>query len=225
MFQSKVDFKDICRRYCRLYTGAVSDVLDELGFSQQALPHDIRPLSEDLKVAGVAFTVQGRAAQTREERTQNYYLKAIGLLDELKPFSVLVNQPGRDTDCAHWGELSSNAVRARGCRGVVVDGGVRDTEFICRIRFPVFARYRTMLDAIGRWVPTSVQEPVRIGNVLIHPGDFVFGDRDGVLIVPERLIGEVLRRAEKVRHLETRVRRDLRSGTLAAVTFKKYGKL
>jgi 4-hydroxy-4-methyl-2-oxoglutarate aldolase len=218
------DLRDVCRRYSLLYTGVVSDVLDELGLRQQALPYEIRPLSDSMKVAGVAFTVQGRAAVTPEECTAEHYVKALGIIDELTPFSVLVNQPGGDTDCAHWGELSSNAVRARGCQGVVVDGGVRDTNYICRIRFPVFARYRTMVDAIGRWVPTMTQEPTTIGSVVIHPGDFIFGDRDGVLVIPQRLIPEVLERAAKVKRLESRVRSDLRSGALAVTTFQKYGK-
>jgi 4-hydroxy-4-methyl-2-oxoglutarate aldolase len=218
------NLRDICRRYSLLYTSAVSDVLDELGLRQQALPYEISPLSDSMKVAGVAFTVQGRAAVTPEESTAEHYMKALHIIDELPPFSVLVNQSGGDTNCAHWGELSSNAVRARGCQGVVVDGGVRDTNYICRIRFPVFARYRTMVDAIGRWVPTITQEPITIGRVVIHPGDFIFGDRDGVLVIPERLIGEVLERAAKVKRLESRVRRDLRSGALAVTTFQKYGK-
>lgn len=218
------DPRDVCRRYSQLYTGAVSDVLDELGLRHQALPHNIRPLSDSMKVAGSAFTVQGRSAVAPEECTAEHYVKALGIIDELEPFSVLVNQPGRDTDCAHWGELSSNAVRARGCQGVVVDGGVRDTAYICRIDFPVFARYRTMVDAIGRWVPDITQKPITIGDVVIHPGDFIFGDRDGVLVIPQHLVRDALERAEKVKRLESRVRSDLRSGALAVKTFQKYGK-
>ncbi len=219
-----MDLEDICRRYRRLYTGAVADVLDELGLRNQALPHDIRPLSEEMKVAGFAFTLQGQATRDPAATTREDYIKALSIVDELPQFSVLVCEPGRDTDCAHWGELSSNAVRARGCQGVVVDGGVRDTAFIKRIKFPVFARYRTMVDAVGRWFPCSYQQPTQIGAVLIQPGDFVFGDMDGVLVVPRELTAELLGRAEKIRRLERKVRGELRAGASAMETFKKYGK-
>ena len=222
--ESPPDLEGISRRYQRLYTGAVADVLDELGLRNQALPHEIRPLSDDMKVAGFAFTLQGRASGDAAAATREDYVKALSKIDELPPFCVVVCEPGRDTDCAHWGELSSNAVRARGCQGVVVDGGVRDSGFIRRIRFPVFARYRTMVDAVGRWVPSCFQQPIQIGAVVVHPGDFVFGDMDGVLVVPRDLTNEVLERAEKVRRVEGQVRRELRAGTSAMETFEKYGK-
>ncbi|MGA1999281.1 MAG: RraA family protein [Terriglobales bacterium] len=220
-----MNWEDICERYQRLYTGAVSDILDEMGLRNQALPRDIRPLASDMKVAGVAFTVQGRAAVTPEECARDYLPHALAIIDELTPFSVVVTEAGRDTECAHWGELSSNAARARGCLGVVIDGGTRDTDFICQIKFPVFARYATMVDAVGRWVPSSHQEPIRIGRVGIEAGDFIFGDRDGVLVIPAQFITEVLKQAEEVRSVENRVRRDLRRGRLVVDTFKQYGRM
>jgi regulator of RNase E activity RraA len=220
----KNDLEDLCRRYLRLYTAAVSDVLDEMGLRSQALPHEIRPVADDMKVAGYAFTLQGRAVQHADGVDQAHYMDALRLIDEVPACSVIVNQSGGDTDCAHWGELSSNAVRMRGCRGAVVDGGVRDTGLIRRIDFPVFARYRTMVDAVGRWLPCRHQVAVRIGSVTIDPGDLMFGDMDGVLAIPRELAGEVLERAEKVKRLERRVRSDLQAGTTAGDTFRKHGK-
>jgi 4-hydroxy-4-methyl-2-oxoglutarate aldolase len=220
-----LNLEDTCERYQRLYTGAVSDILDEMGLRNQALPRNIRPLTSNMKVAGVAFTVQGRAAVTPEECARDYLPRAFAIIDELTPFSVLVTQAGCDTECAHWGELSSNAARARGCQGVVIDGGARDTDFICHIKFPVFARYSTMVDAVGRWVPSSHQEPIRVGQVGIQAGDFIFGDRDGVLVIPAQFITEVLKQAEEVRSVENRVRRDLRRGRLVVETFEQYGRM
>jgi 4-hydroxy-4-methyl-2-oxoglutarate aldolase len=218
------DPQDICERYRRLYTAAVSDVLDEMGLRSQALPNEIRPLADDMKVAGFAFTLQGRAVQSTDGLDQAHYMDALRIVDEVPAFSIIVNQSGGETNCAHWGELSSNAVRARGCQGAVVDGGVRDTGLICHMGFPVFARYRTMVDAVGRWLPCGHQVALRIGAVTIHPGDLIFGDMDGVLTVPGELAGEVLERAEKVRRLERRVRADLKAGATAGETFRKYGK-
>lgn len=127
--------------------------------------------------------------------------------------------------CAHWGEIMSTAARERGCTGAVLDGGVRDLDFINAMNYPVFAQFKCAASSIGRWDIKEYQVPVRIGDTVIHPGDFVFGDIDGVVIVPEELTLDVLSAAEDVYRREKGMREELRSGVSIKDAYAKYGSL
>src|SRR5439155_15885227 len=113
----------------------------------------------------------------------------------------------------------------RGCMGAVVDGGLRDLDFVNQMGFPVFARFRHAASLVGRWGITNSQVLVKIGNTTIAPGDFVFGDVDGVVIVPQALTMDVLAEAEDIQQREKGMREELRAGVSVIEAFKKYGSM
>jgi regulator of RNase E activity RraA len=213
---------ELSARYRKLYAGAVADMLDKRGHRNQVLPQYIKPFTTANRVAGPAFTGQGYpCADTSHDDTET----RLAMLDSIEPSTVSVWACGGSVECAHWGEIMSTAARQRGCTGAVVDGGVRDVDFINAMSFPVFARFKNPASSIGRWDIREYQVPVRIGNVVIYPGDFVFGDTDGVVIVPQRLTLEVLEAAEDIYRRESGMREELRKGVPVKDAYSKYGSL
>lgn len=213
---------DVCRRYLRLYTGAIADMLDRLGCRQQILPSYVAPFTVANRLAGLAFTVRGVPVS---DPASNDMPARLAMLDRLQPGTVAVWSCGGSLDCAHWGEIMSTAARQRGCTGAVLDGGVRDLDMVNAMGFPVFARYKCAATSIGRWEIQEHQVPVRIGDTLIRPGDFVFGDIDGVVIVPADLILEVLAAAEDLHRREGSMREELRRGVSIQESYARYGSL
>ena len=207
-------------RLSRLYTGAVADVLDELGLRDQCLPADIRPLEPTMKVTGPAYTVRGRARLTEDGTDPRY--RQMDMLDAIVPGSVVVIDPGGDDKAAHWGELMSNTARARGATGAVIAGGLRDTPQILAIGFPVFRRYHSPLTAVHRFDITDFGAPIGIGGVAVAPSDFVLGDVDGILVIPAGVVDEVIVRAESVSEREDAVREALQSGGDLRELFEKH---
>jgi len=199
---------ELCRRYESVFTGAVNDVLREMGYLYQTLPHDIQPLHEDMKVAGICFTVKG----SQNLDLTDEMMDRARMLEAITPNSVCVWDTSGDEESAQWGEIMTLAARGRGCRGAVVDGGVRDTRRILQQGFPVFCRYRTSNGMLGRFRMIGYQIPIRIGETLIRPGDVIFGDIDGVIVVPRDIAVSVLERAEAIRDGETDIRRMVQSG-------------
>jgi regulator of RNase E activity RraA len=150
-------------------------------------------------------------------------LQWTGLLSRAKPSHVLVIQPN-DSTVAHMGELSSETLKHKGVRGVVVDGGTRDTEFIIRLGFQVWHRYFTPRDIVGYWVPEAFDVPVRIGEVTIHPGDYLFGDRDGVVRILRADIEPILTLSEQAMATENQVRQAILGGTDPQQAYLRYRK-
>lgn len=208
------------RRLGSLYTGAVADVLDEIGLRDQCLPADIRPLEPTMKVAGPIYTVRGRARHYDDGKDPRY--KQMDMLDAIIPGSVVVIDPGEEDKAAHWGELMSNTARAKGATGAVIAGGLRDTPQILEIGFPVFRRFHSPLTAVWRFDITDFDVPVRIGGVAIAPGDFILGDVDGILVLPAAAVDEVLKQAESIREREDIVRDALQDGGSIRDLFEKY---
>ena len=212
---------ELSKRYRALYTGAVSDVLDSLGVRQQALPHYIMPLTLDTVVAGPAFTGQGYPVA---DVTNDDSDTRIRMLESIKPGSVSVWSSAGHFESAHWGEIMANAARERGCTGAVVDGGLRDTRFVLKMAFPVFCRFRCSASSIGRWEIKEWMIPIRIGQTVINPDDFVFGDCDGVVVVPKALAVEVLQKTEDIVKRENGMRADLSKGIAVSEVYRKHGK-
>jgi 4-hydroxy-4-methyl-2-oxoglutarate aldolase len=207
-------------RLAALYTGAVADVLDELGYRNQCLPADIRPLEPSMRVSGPVYTVRGRARHFDDGTDPRF--RQMDMLDAIFPASIVVVDAGDETAAAHWGELMSLTARAKGARGAVIAGGLRDAPQIQEIGFPVFRRYHSPLTAVYRFDITDCDVPLRIGGVEVAPRDFVHGDVDGVLVIPAAVIDEVLQRAESVRERENIVRDALKSGGNVRELFQKY---
>ena len=213
--------EELSRRYRALYTGAVSDVLDRLGLRDQTLPHYIMPLTLDMAVAGPAFTGQGYpVADVGNDDSDT----RIRMLESIRPGTVSVWSSAGHFESAHWGEIMSNAARERGCTGAVVDGGLRDTRFILKMGFPVFCRFRCSASSIGRWEIKEWMVPITIGETIIHPGDFVFGDADGVVIIPKALTIEVLQKTEEIVQRENEMRAELAKGITVSEVYRRYGK-
>ncbi|MGD0974278.1 MAG: RraA family protein [Candidatus Korobacteraceae bacterium] len=212
--------KDVCARFNKLYSGAIADMLDKRGFRNQVLPYFITPMTDVRRVCGVAFTGQGYpCANTSDDDTE----KRLAMLDSITPYTISVWACGGHKASAHWGEIMSTAARERGCMGAVLDGGVRDLDFINAMQFPVFARFRCAGSSIGRWNIMQWQTPIRIIDTVVNPGDLVFGDADGVVIIPADVIMEILVEAEDVYARESGMRRELRQGVSIKDAYKKYG--
>ncbi len=122
------------------------------------------------------------------------------------------------------GELSAETLKLRGVRGYVVDGGCRDVEMILEIGFPVFCRFHTPTDIVGRWVPDRFGEPVTIGDVTISSGDWLLADRDGVVVIPKAMLDDAVARTEAVLGTESQVRTAIRAGMDPQEAYKTYAK-
>ncbi len=193
-----MDEQELVSRYERVFTAAVNDVLREMNYLYQTLPNGIMPLRDEMKVAGVAFTLKG----SKNLDLQDEMIERATMLEAIGENTVCVWDTSGDDESAQWGEIMTLASMKRGCRGAVVDGGVRDTDRILKLGFPVFCRYRTSNGMAGRFRMIGYQMPVKIGDVQIHPGDIVFGDIDGVLVIPRAIAVEVLEKAEAIRDNE-----------------------
>lgn len=214
------DTADLSGRLLQLYTGAIADIMDDKGYRNQCLPADIRPLEPRMKVAGPIYPVRGRAKPPGERPDPRY--RQMDMLDGIFPGSVVVIDPGDETRAAHWGELMSNTARQKGATGCVINGGLRDSMQILEIGFPVFRKFHSPLTAVYRFEITDFGEPIEIGGVTIMPRDYVLGDIDGVLVIPQAIVADVVATAETVRDKETIVRGQLQSGGSIRELFDKY---
>lgn len=204
-----------------LYTAVLSDVLDDLGFRDQAMAPSIRPLDDELVLAGFARTGLYREVFHANEGENPYELE-IALVDALKPGDVAVFGCAGSRRIAPWGELLSTASRARGAAGCVTDGMVRDIRAIRALRFPVFHGGIAPLDSKGRGKVAEIDVPICCGGVAVAPGDLVVGDADGVVVVPRAIEDEALRRAFAKVEGENTTRDELAAGAKLADVFARY---
>jgi len=210
------------RRFAKIYTAAITDVMDEMGMLRQTLPHAIQPLTPDMRVAGYAFTARGRPYRGRPSERDATLRRFLGMLGAVPSDSVLV-LAANDHESAHFGELSAEWFRARRVRGAVIDGSTRDAAYISRVRFPTFVRYRTPQDSVPRWRVSDWGQPLTIGGVRVSLGDIVVGDLDGVVIVPRRAAAEVLKRCEQLLGTENKVRTAVKRGMTPLQAYEKFG--
>jgi 4-hydroxy-4-methyl-2-oxoglutarate aldolase len=208
-----------------LYTAVLSDVLDELGFPHQALRPFVRPLDESLSFMGRART--GLYAETYSVlEGENPYELEIQLVDDLKAGDVAVIACGGPTDrVAPWGELLSTAAKARGAAACVTDGLVRDVRHIRAMKFPVFHGGIGPLDSKGRARMVEMDRPVVCAGVRVYSGDTVFGDVDGVIVIPAQIRDEAFSRALDKVSRENRTRDELQRGRLLGDVYRDYGVL
>ncbi len=207
-------------RFGAVPTAALVDVMDDLGHREQTLPPSIRALAPGMRLAGTAFTVEGRpSAHGDWDATIR---KTLAMLGAVPSGHVAVYQCNHER-AAHFGELSATSLASRGVAGCVIDGGCRDVRLIEELGFPVFTRFVTPEDCTWRWEVTATQEPITIGSVAVAPGDWVVGDEDGVVVVPAGLAGDVLRAAEEKVGTENLVREAVRDGMTPLEAFERYG--
>ena len=204
-----------------LFTSVLSDCLDSIGQCNQALPSQIRPLDDELVMVGRARTASFMEVYHHEPGTNPYELE-IALIDSLKRGEIPVFACSNPARVAPWGELLSTAARARGAAGALMDGCTRDVKAIRAMKFPVFHAGIAPLDSKGRGRIMVLDTPVACGGVMVSSGDLVFGDADGIVIIPKRVEAEVLALAfEKIKG-EKSTLRDLQRGDKLADVFARY---
>ncbi|MFV0338363.1 MAG: RraA family protein [Chthoniobacterales bacterium] len=210
---------ELCERYEALFTAAVNDVLRERNLTHQTLPHNIMPLRENMKVAGAAFTIKGAKSLLIKDEMK----ERAEMLESIPQNSVVAWDTSGDDESAQWGEVMTMAANKRGCRGAVVDGGVRDTDRVLTQSFPVFVKYRSSNGMLGRFRISGWQLPIQIGEVSIFPGDIVFGDIDGVIVVPRDIAYDVLLRAEEIANGEGQLKQWVQEGLPTTEIVKRGG--
>lgn len=203
-----IPLTEIVERYKRLYTPLICDVLDSKGLWNQNMGPAIMPLTFEMVVAGPAFTIAGYDERSVDKTIR----KGAEVIDRLPPLSVAVMQTHGNRNTGHWGELLTNGALRRGCQGAVIDGGVRDTTRILALGFPIFCKFRCAGDARGRWNVVEYGQEIVCGGVRVRPGDFIVGDADGVMVVPQELTVEVLLAAEANNRTEDQIREQIRQG-------------
>ena len=212
--------RSLFERLATLHTALVSDALDALGHRSGAMDHRVRPLGGSEQVVGRAFTLESVPIDEPEPIP---YEQLLAAYRHLSSGDVLVLATNGEERSGIWGELLSTAARARGATGAVSDGLTRDIDRIARMRFPVFARGVSPVDSAGRQAVKAFGEPVSCGGVDVRPGDVVFGDVMGVVVIPAGLAEETVRSAEEKRRGEDTVQAELEQGQDIGDVFARHG--
>ncbi|WP_439631995.1 RraA family protein [Gemmata sp.] len=214
------------RLRARSYVAAVCDILDELGLRQQAMHHRLRPLLPDRERCGFigrARTIRWMEADYADEA--NPYGLEIEAVDALTPGDVVVHSTDFAGTNAPWGELMSTAAQCRGAVGCVCDSQIRDCLKTIALGFPVYYTGIRPLDSMGRGRVMAYDVPVRCGDVLVKPGDTVFADFDGVVVIPRDVLPAVADRACRKAERESLSRAELMAGRTLREVFDRYGVL
>jgi 4-hydroxy-4-methyl-2-oxoglutarate aldolase len=215
------DPQSLSERLGECYTGAVYDVMREFGMKNCVLPHAIRALDPETRVAGRVFTMQGRPDPTSS--VHESILRWTEFLTVAPEGHVIVCQP-RDHSLALMGELSAETLHLRGVKGCIIDGGCRDNAFVRKLGFPVFARFQTPRDIAGAWTLESLGQTIEIEGVQIRTDDLVLADIDGIVVVPKEQAEAIIGQVEEVMNAENLVRRAILDGMSPKEAYLKFGK-
>jgi regulator of RNase E activity RraA len=211
-----------------LYTAVVGDIMDILGYKRQFLPPSIQPLRDDMVVIGRAMPVLemddegGEGPDRRSDVVNRPFGLMLPALDDLKPGEVYVCS-GSSPSYALWGELMSMAATNRGAVGAVVNGYSRDTKGILAQNFACFSMGRYSQDQRPRGKVVDFRCTIKFGDVTVRPGDIVFGDLDGVCVVPKEIETEVFTQAFEKARGEKRVFEAIKGGMKAQESWDKFG--
>lgn len=216
--------RQIRERFLAVDASNVADVLDQKGLCDQGLSAEFRPFPETAgKLAGWAFTIRGQMAPYRGtgDAAKMEACQGIGP-DEVSVWS------GDGAGICYFGELIALGMKERGSVGALVDGGIRDVRWIGEHGFPVYARYRSAVQSIGRWRVTGSREPVYLRGatserVIIRPGDFVLCDEDGGVVIPAEHVTAVIEEAEQLTRKEVLIRQEIAAGMSLKQALDKYG--
>lgn len=205
-----------------LYSAVVCDALDSLGYPGQAVRTPLWPLTTDGLLVGRAKTTLWADMAHDDPKPYELELEAV---DGCRPDDVMIAAAGGSMRSGIWGELLSTAAKNAGCVGAIVDGAVRDVVKMQTMPFPVFARGTSPYDSQNRQRVIDLDVPVEMGGVLVRPGDLVFADRDGVVVVPREVEEDALSRAWNKVHEENVTRDAIKNGMKAAEAYRKFGTL
>ena len=203
------------------YSGVVHDIMRAMGLRNFTLPRGITPLMPGERLCGPAFTIEGRPDDSAHDHQT--LLEWTGLLSRAKPGHIWVCQP-HTHDLAQMGELTAETLQRKGVLGCVLDGLARDTDFLINIGFQTWRRGHTPNDIVGRWLPTATEAPIQIGDVRIEQGDYLLGDRDGMVRIPRAIVEDVTARSIEAMQTENKVRTAIMEGTDPQEAYLKYGK-
>jgi regulator of RNase E activity RraA len=203
----------------KLYTPVVGDILDTMGYTHQFLPQEVRPLKDDMKVAGFALTVLMIDVYGEQKKPFGYLTEC---LDQIKKNEIYLATGGTKR-CAYWGELLTATAKTRGGVGAVVNGYHRDTPQVLEQNWPVFSCGCYAQDSSVRTQVTDFRCPIEIGQVSIKDGDLLFGDIDGVVVIPQEVKDEVIEKALEKAAGEKVVRAAIENGMSATAAFEKFG--
>lgn len=209
-----------------LYVAAVCDILDRLGYRNQAMHHRLRPLLPDRRKCGFVGRARTfRWMETDYVQQDDPYGLEIDAMDSLKPGDVVVHSTDSAGTNAPWGGLMTTVAKRNGAVGCVVDSQIRDCNQIIDMEFPVYYTGIRPLDSMGRGMVMAYDVPVHCGDVLVKPGNLVFADFDGIVVVPNEVENEVLVQAREKVHKEGLSNRELLEGKTLREVFTKYGVL
>ncbi|MCC6681886.1 MAG: RraA family protein [Phycisphaeraceae bacterium] len=202
-----------------LYTPVVGDILDHLGCYHCFLPQPIQPMRESMVVIGRAMPALMIDVYGPQQRP---FGKMTEALDQLQSGEVYLASGGA-MRCAYWGEILTATARQRGASGAVINGFHRDTPNVLEQNWPVFSRGRYAQDAAMRSQVVEYRCMIEIGGVRVEPGDLIFGDLDGVLVIPRRYEQQVIDKALQKARGEKSVRKAIESGMSSTEAFERYG--
>jgi len=205
-----------------LFSAIVCDALDSVGLPHQAPRIPLRPMTVETVLVGRCKTTLWGEMFHHDKNPYELELQAV---DSLCPDEILIAAAGGSTRSGIWGELLSTAANYRGCKGVIVDGAVRDIRQMRQMEFPVWATAASIYDSKDRNRVVDVDVPVEIDGVLFSPGDLVFADIDGVVVVPEHVEKEVIKLAWEKVHDENEFRDSIKNGMSVTEAFERYGVL
>lgn len=203
-----------------LYSAVLADVLDSLGYPNQVFSPEVRALTPADRVAGRVFTMKAEVVHAVPEHPYQLEMAAI---DAAKSGDVLVVDADYDRSCAFWGELLSTACLAKGVNGIVMTGCSRDLWALNQLPFPVFGIGCSPADSKGRLDVTRITEPIVIDGVSICQGDYILGDCDGVVVIPQKVATEAVAAAKAKVSGENTVRAELAAGVPVGEVFRKHG--
>jgi 4-hydroxy-4-methyl-2-oxoglutarate aldolase len=221
---------ELSQRYLKLHGGDINQALDSLKEETQMLDLRIKPLVRGMKVAGLAVTWNAvLASQDPIPESASFFKSRFKIYDHIRPGSVFVYQPGGEMSSGHLGNMYGNMIAARGATGAVVDGNLRDSDGHLTIpNWAPFSRGTSPLEAGSRikWMDCNTR--ILMSGELsrwieVFPGDLVFGDGDGVIVIPKRLILPVLEMAESTYHKEILAEKEYASGADPEKVMAKYG--
>ena len=218
------DKESIRRRFLAVDTSNVADGLDTLGLPDQGLAPDFRPFPAGAgAMGGWAYTIRGQMTSFPMGGDADKMRACHGV----RPGELTV-WGGDGEGICYFGELISIGMKERGAVGALVDGGIRDVRWLGHLGFPVYARYRTPVQSIGRWKVNAWQVPVTLPGattkwVKVEPGDFVLADEDGAIVIPQAIVPKVLEESERLTDIEVKLRVELAQGLSLDAALKKYG--
>lgn len=209
-------------RLKNLSSCVISDAMDLLGL-KSVMNSSIKPIKSGTKLAGPAITFRRIKKEKISGGNFSQYTNVLHeTIDSSEPNDIFVVDADGDTESSSWGGNMSIAAKTRNLGGVIIDGAARDKEEIANISFPLFCKSIIPTRSRGRLLTVEYNVPVICGDIFVHPGDFIMGDDDGVVVLPKNCIDEILTLAEEIEQSERKIQEYLKEGHTLIEAMQKY---